>query len=191
MSMKKIQVILSAAAMLLLFSACGNTEDHVHAYGEWAVTEGTFCTEDGVRSRVCSCGDVQTETIPTAGHTEGEWTVVSGENCEDGIERRQICSVCSQVVKTEIVTEHIYSKQTVSPTETENGYTLYTCTVCSASYQEDVVPSLSSQRALLYRLNDDGTCTVTGISASDAIALTIPSEIEGHPCPPRGRDGQA
>lgn len=40
---------------------------HSHDYTE-AVTKQPTCTEDGVKSLTCSCGDVKTETIPATGH---------------------------------------------------------------------------------------------------------------------------
>jgi len=68
--MKKILAILlliSLFGMVLLFTSCEG-DAHQHAYGAWTVTKNASCTETGMRTRTCSCGDVQSETIPARGH---------------------------------------------------------------------------------------------------------------------------
>lgn len=41
--------------------------DHVHSYTS-SITKEATCTEDGVKTFTCECGDSYTETIPTTGH---------------------------------------------------------------------------------------------------------------------------
>lgn len=69
--MKKIISLLLCVAMLCAISVsmvgCGD-DDHKHSYGSWSVTKAATCTEDGERTRKCSCGDVQTETVDAKGH---------------------------------------------------------------------------------------------------------------------------
>lgn len=45
------------------------TEVHTHQYGEWTVTTQATCTTDGVKQRVCECGETETQTVPATGHT--------------------------------------------------------------------------------------------------------------------------
>lgn len=52
--------------------------EHVHSYGEPVVTKEATCTETGVKTKTCSCGDAQTEEIPVLVH-----------NFANGV-----CSVC-------------------------------------------------------------------------------------------------
>ncbi len=63
--------------------------DHTHAFGDWTVTTPATCTEDGVKSRSCACGETETRTIPATGHTFGDWTVTTPATCTaDGVETR-------------------------------------------------------------------------------------------------------
>lgn len=48
-----------------------STSTHTHVYGEWSGTEPT-CTEAGVKTRTCACGDTQTQNTPALGHDFGE-----------------------------------------------------------------------------------------------------------------------
>ncbi|MBO8426241.1 MAG: leucine-rich repeat domain-containing protein [Firmicutes bacterium] len=42
--------------------------EHIHEYGEWEVVEEATCLEEGLKERVCPCGDKQEEAIPALGH---------------------------------------------------------------------------------------------------------------------------
>lgn len=42
-------------------------EDHVHSYVE-TITKTATCTDNGLKTFVCDCGDSYTETIPATGH---------------------------------------------------------------------------------------------------------------------------
>ena len=79
-------------------------EEHTHSYTS-EVTKEPTCTETGVRTFSCTCGDTYTEEIPAKGHT--------------------------------------YSEKVVSPTYTEDGYTLYTCDSCGDSYRDNIVEKFS------------------------------------------------
>lgn len=41
---------------------------HVHEYGSWETSAPATCTEAGLRTRSCACGDTQTEAISPTGH---------------------------------------------------------------------------------------------------------------------------
>lgn len=60
---------------------------HAHAYTS-EVTKAATCTESGVRTYTCSCGDTYTEEIPATGHNYtctdcGDSYVYTCENCGD------------------------------------------------------------------------------------------------------------
>ena len=60
--MKKVLLFLSLTVVLLLcFVSCNEGTEHIHNFGEWSVTKNPTCTEDGVKSRYCECGEKQTE----------------------------------------------------------------------------------------------------------------------------------
>jgi len=59
------------------------------------VTAPATCTEDGVKTFTCSCGDAYTEPVATTGHVWGEWEVTTKALVgKSGTEKRS-CTVCS------------------------------------------------------------------------------------------------
>lgn len=75
---------------------------HVHTWDSGTVTKKPTCTEPGIKTYKCSCGETRTETIPALGHKWSEWTVVKeATEKEDGLKER-ICSVCGEK-KTSII----------------------------------------------------------------------------------------
>lgn len=57
-----------------------STNKHEHKYGEWQISDST-CTVTGSKTRICECGEKETESIPLKEHS-----ITSG-----------ICSVCKKV----------------------------------------------------------------------------------------------
>ena len=45
---------------------------HTHQFGEWVVTTPATCTEDGVETRTCPCGETETRVLPATGHTDAD-----------------------------------------------------------------------------------------------------------------------
>ncbi|MBQ9691621.1 MAG: leucine-rich repeat protein [Clostridia bacterium] len=65
---KKIFVLLFACICLFsAFTACA--EEHVHEYGEWAVTKEAECEGLGTKERLCSCGEKEQGYLSALGHT--------------------------------------------------------------------------------------------------------------------------
>ncbi len=49
---------------------CGKVvEDHEHKFGAWVVVKEATATEDGLKERVCACGEKETMVIPATGKT--------------------------------------------------------------------------------------------------------------------------
>ncbi len=61
-----------------------NDPEHTHAFGEWeTITEPTKA-EDGLKQRVCTCGEKETETIPALGSEGLDYTIkidIAGKYC--------------------------------------------------------------------------------------------------------------
>ena len=139
-------------------SECKNkfNEKLIPAAGHSYVPETTkeaSCTEAGIITYTCSCGNSFTEEIPFAEHKLTH--IIEKASCAESGREYDICSVCSGVFdETEIPTAgHIY----------ENGV----CTVCGKVQGWD------------YTVNN-GTVTITNIN-SDERNLEIPPEIGGYP----------
>ena len=70
-------------------------QPHTHSWGGGVITKQPSCSEPGVMTYTCSCGETRTEVIP-ASHTWSDWSIVkqATEN-ENGLKERT-CSVCGR-----------------------------------------------------------------------------------------------
>ena len=102
------------------------TEPHYHNYTS-SVTKQPTCTDTGVRTYTCSCGESYTETIPATGHT---WV---NANCTTP----KKCSVCGVTEGTAL--GHNYASTVTKPTVDSPGYTTHTCSHCGHSYIDSYV----------------------------------------------------
>ena len=75
---------------------CGAVVEHVHNFSEWQVTTAATCTKDGVESRGCVCGAIETRTIKATGHQFGEWKTVREPTDYLAGKKERVCSVCGE-----------------------------------------------------------------------------------------------
>lgn len=68
-------------------------EEHKHAYQE-AVTKAASCTEKGIKTYTCSCGDSYTKEIPVLGHKYKEKRIAATIKKNGSVQ--QVCSICSK-----------------------------------------------------------------------------------------------
>ena len=111
-------------------SRCGDsykdneTDVIAHTYDAGKVTKEATCTEDGIKTYTCSCGDVKTETIPKLGH-DYEDTIIAPTCTTDGY-TKHVCNRCGDSYEDNIVSK------------LGHNYVEGTCTRCG-----DVLPALS------------------------------------------------
>ncbi len=99
-----------------------------HDWDAWTVTVTPTCTREGSRTHVCKrCSETETEAIAPTGHNWGAW-VSNGNRTHS-----RSCTACD-LTETENCT---YQEEIIPPTATEQGYTLYTCTICGHSYKDN------------------------------------------------------
>lgn len=104
-----------------------------HGKAQWTVTKKATCTQKGVETRTCSCGDVSTREIPMTEHTVGTYKTIKDASCTEKGEQLATCSVCNKEYKKEIpVKSHNFGewKITKDATETENGSKERLCKDC-------------------------------------------------------------
>lgn len=82
---------------------------HSHTYTSYVVTRAT-CTEKGIRSFICSCGNSYAESIELDANN------------------------------------HKFRATFVAPTETQQGYTLYTCERCNYNYMDNYILPLTNNK---------------------------------------------
>ena len=91
---------------------CGEVVEHVHDY-TWTTTTPATCTEPGLETGECVCGDTTTRPIPATGHNY-KWTVKEATCTEAGL-KTGVCENCGDTI-TEVIpaTGHTFSEWTVT-----------------------------------------------------------------------------
>ena len=98
--MKKALTFALITVMAFFLISCGadvpaETTAHVHSYAS-EVTKNATCTEDGVTTFTCSCGENYTEVIEAMGHSWGEWAEKTAASfVADGVEA-MACANCGE-----------------------------------------------------------------------------------------------
>ena len=107
-----------------------------HIFGEWTTTKASTCTDDGMEERVCSvCGEKETRTVHSMGHTVVTDRAVAATCTKDGKTEGSHCSVCGKVLETQKIvkaTGHKFGSwiTTKTATYTAAGIQTRKCTIC-------------------------------------------------------------
>ncbi|MBR5264017.1 MAG: hypothetical protein IKV50_04900 [Clostridia bacterium] len=134
------EVILTSTA--LHPTAYDPANAHTHVY-EAEITYPT-CTEGGYTTYTCECGDSYTDDYadPT-GHDYTEWEIEVFPTCQGSGTLRRECLTCGLEDKIfSTPANHQYEAVVTEPTCTEEGYTVYTCSVCGDVSVDEIVPAL-------------------------------------------------
>ena len=102
---------------------------HTHAFGDWKVTTAPTCTEAGVETRTCPCGESETREVAALGH---EYTaVVTDRTCTEQGYTTYTCTRCGDSYVDNVVAAlgHDWAAWTVSKqaTCTETGEMTRVC----------------------------------------------------------------
>ena len=119
------------------------TQNHSHSYTS-KVTTAPTCTQSGVKTFTCSCGDSYTQSISSTGHSYV--TNVITPTCTEQGYTKTTCKNCSYISINSFVpaTGHTYSEwvTTIQPTTTQTGLKTKTCH-CGAKVTE-TIPKLTA-----------------------------------------------
>ncbi len=104
-----------------------------HSWDEGRTVTSSTCVGEGVVEYLClnECGEKMIKATDANGHTPG---------AEATCTEPQICEVCKTVL--ELPLGHHYSEETVRPTCTAMGYTIYTCE-CGNTHTGDYTDAVS------------------------------------------------
>ena len=135
--------------------------EHVHSYTE-QITKEPSCTEAGVKTFTCECGDTYTEEIPATGHSYTENVVAPTYEAEGYTEHT--CTVCGDSYRDNFVPKlehtHSYTEQiTKEPGCVEPGVKTFTCE-CGDTYTEEI-PAIGHNYT--EQITQEPTCTVPGV----------------------------
>ena len=94
---------------------------HTHSFGEWMVTTEPSCTDPGIQTRECDCGQTERAEIPATGHQWDEGKVTKEPSETSDGERIFTCTVC-KATETEIIKAgEIVSEPAEDTDPTENS----------------------------------------------------------------------
>ncbi len=153
---KKLKGIVKAEKQVLFYDQDlpePEKPEHQHEY-QSTVTKEPACTESGIRTYTCSCGDKYTEEIVATGHQEVIDPAEEPTETTEGKTEGSHCGVCGAILKAqesipalgvpkpeEPGHTHTYgSAVTKAPTCTEPGVKTYTCS-CGDQYTEEIPAS--------------------------------------------------
>ena len=129
--MRKSVLVLLLAAVMMLFAVSCAEEAHEHTWDEGKVTTPATCTDPGVKTYTCECGETKTEAIPALGHTWDEGKVTIPATCTDPGVKTYTCQNDKNHTKTEAVAAigHNWDEGVVTTPATceDAGVKTYTC----------------------------------------------------------------
>lgn len=178
---------------------------HAHVYNSSVTTEPT-CTETGVKTYKCYCGNTYTESIPATGHIWGKWIVTVEPTATKEGRKVRACTVCSEAVEEGSIpkTGHgsldsvrIYditleetTTEKISPLISSYGEISYSIAFASSD-KTVVIVDAEGNVAALKPGTSTITCTVTasdGTEISDTCTVTVTEKVTEEPDIPNTPD---
>ncbi len=173
--MKRIVVFITLIlALLMSIASCDllppsvSNPEHIHEYEEWSVTQNATCTEDGVKTRYCDCGEKQSETIPSLSHDVVTDEAVKPTCTATGLTEGKHCLVCNAILVAQTVIDALGHTETVDvavdPTCTETGLTEGKhCSVCNTVIKAQTIVAANGHAEVIDKAVAP-TCTETGLT---------------------------
>ncbi len=139
---------------------------HTHSYTP-AVTKEATCTETGVMTYTCSCGDTYTEEIPAKGHDWNTDYTVDVQPTDTTPGSKSIhCKNCDAKKDVQEIPPHTHTYDagavTKEPTCYQTGIKTFTCTSCGASYTEEIPATGNHVYSDTYTVDKQPTTTEEG-----------------------------
>ena len=100
--MKKIISIVILLSYIFTLCSCDlfTIKTHNHSFGKWRTVKAPSCTVDGLKRRLCECGEIENEVIKATDHKFSTWeTVIAPTYSIAGSETR-ICECGASETRT-------------------------------------------------------------------------------------------
>lgn len=122
---------------------------HQHQFSDWKIVQDPTCTETGLETRECTCGETESQIIAATGHQYNE-EITTPATCLPG-EKTYTCH-CGDTHTEEIPAngQHDYTVVFHAPTCTENGYTSHKCRICGDELITDRQPATGHQESTIH-----------------------------------------
>ena len=143
---KALKDTIIAECRVSFYNQDTTVPEHTHSYRE-DVTKESTCTEAGVKTYTCSCGNVFTKKTAALGHQPVTVPAVEPTETEPGKTEGCVCGMCNEIlIPQETIPplgkpgehKHVYqSAVTQEPSCTEVGSITYTCS-CGDKYTEEI-----------------------------------------------------
>ena len=157
------------------------TTEHVHAWDEGEITTPPTCTEKGVKTFTCSCGETRTEEVDALGHNY-EWVVDKEATVTETGSKHEECTRCHDKKSEGTVIPMLDHEHELTLTPavaatctTAGSKAYYTCSVCHKHFSDEAgqleITDLEAYlpvEALGHTWNDgvvttEATCTTEGV----------------------------
>ncbi len=148
-----------------------------HQYGKWDTTLVATCTMSGLRTHVCACGEVKTDTIAALGHKVVADSAVAATCSSTGLTEGKHCSVCDSVLvaqQTVAKLAHtVVVDSAVAATCTATGLTEGKhCSVCdSVLVAQQTVVKIA--HTVVVDSAVAATCTATGLTEGKHCSVCV------------------
>ena len=135
--MKRLLLVFVFILTAFTLFSCG----HEHSFGEWETVTDSTCTSEGVKKRVCECGETESASVEKKNHTVCEIAEIKATCTIAGYTRGTYCSQCGNHIEApaKIDPAHEFVSNVANPpTCLSKGTNLYTCIKCNSTYTESV-----------------------------------------------------
>lgn len=166
-----------------IFSGTIVVEDHT--WGDGEVVEEPTCTEQGLKSYVCTvCGSILGEYIPTIDHDDGAWRIDKEPTCIEAGSKGKHCTMCDLLLETESIpaTGHDDGAwKTVKEAGcTSDGTKELRCTKCDALLETQAIPATGHTPGE-WEVTAKVTCNKNGVKEKKCIVCQTALEKEEIP----------
>jgi hypothetical protein len=148
-------------------------QTHVHQYGEWKTTKAATCTEKGIQTRTCVCGESETRELAMIDHKYGDWKTTKEPTVLAEGTRTKTCSVCKKQISESIAK----LKATISVNaKSINLKVKQSTTAVQVTYGKgDGIDSWKSSDTKIVKVNAKGKITAGSKAGSATITVKLKS----------------
>lgn len=161
-----------------------NISSHAHSYSPETTMEAT-CTDNGIKTYACACGDSYTEPISALGHNYGsKWIIDKDPTCTETGSKSKHCLRCGAKKNITIVKAngHSYDEWDVTKaaTCTKSGSRKHTCSICGY-VEKETIPALGHNYSSEWTIDKAATCNRSGSKSHRCTRCTVKTDITSIP----------